>query len=128
MFTMNREYLEFETTPTNEDCAQVGDPNYLEKANEEVAKMRPLLVSKFFHEGNKEFTSLMGTFGKKSCSHDFGSYLELRYAFYEDEEVEVDGVKYCAWDFANFVESNWPETWNDDSPVSFKEYMQNRNN
>lgn len=121
---MRREYLEFETVPTNEDCAQVGSDNYYEEATAEIVKTIKLLESKFFHDGNKEVGLLWGDFSRKSQAHDFGTYYEIRYSFYEDEEVEVDGKNYCAWDFANFVESNWPETWNDDTPVSFKEWME----
>jgi len=97
---MYDEYIEFDTTPTNESCAQLSETeDYMPKMREEANQMIALL--------NKKFPNAPGEFAIKRQSHDFGAYLEIRYYF--DSEN--------GWDSANIIESNWPLTWKDDAPV-----------
>lgn len=99
---MNQQYIEFDTTPVNEDCVSISQTeDYLPKMREEANRMITLL--------NKKFPDVPGDFSIKRQNHDFGPYLEIRYYFDDDES---------GWSVANLVESNWPLTWEDDTPVT----------
>jgi hypothetical protein len=101
---METTYIEFDTSPTNEDCVSVSKTeDYIPKMKEEANRMVALL--------DKKFQNLPGYFGRKTVSHDFGSYIEIRYYFDDDAE---------GWASSNFVESNWPMTWNDDATCKFE--------
>ena len=97
MFNLD-EYLEFDTSPTNENGVQIGD---LSAMRAEAKRMIALLEQKF--------PNVPGEFSIKREEHDFGSYLQIRYYFDSDDE---DG-----WPSANLIENNWPTTWEDTTPV-----------
>jgi len=98
---MAHEYLEFETSPTNETCVQVSkDTDYMPAMRQEAKRMLELLEVRF--------PEAPGYFTANKCYHDFGTYLEIRYHFDDDDK---------SWEYANFIESNWPLTWSDNTPV-----------
>ncbi len=93
------EYIEFDTSPVNEDCVQVDKKtDYLPAMKAEARRMIELL--------DKKFPWADGNFRIKSQEHDFGTYVEIRYTFSEDE-----------WHLANCIESNFPQTWEDDAVI-----------
>lgn len=94
-------YIEFDTTPVNESCISVdSNTDYMPAMRAEANRMKELL--------EKRFADLNGYFKISSMSHDFGSYLEMRF-YYNDDE---DGTKEM-----QHVESNYPQTWQDTEPV-----------
>ena len=100
---MNNTYLEFDCSPTNEVGVGISKTDdYLPAMREEARRMIALL--------EKKFPDAPGDFRIKSQPHDFGTYLEIRYYFDEDEN---------GWDYANHIENNWPNTWEDDEVVPF---------
>jgi hypothetical protein len=98
-----REFLEFDTCPSNETCVQVSQTEDYMPAMRAEAK-------RFLEMMDKRFWNVPGEFRVSSQSHDFGSYLELRYYFDDNEE---------GWNSCNFVESNFPETWDDDQILTW---------
>ena len=87
------DYLEIGTTPCDEDCAQVGRPDYHEKSMEEAKRYIRMLKVKWPN----------ARLGIKTFRHDFGSYREVVVKFSNDEEAAI------AFD----LESNLPAQWND---------------
>jgi len=90
------QYIEFDSTPYEEDCVQVRTgENYMPAMRAQANRMIEMLEARF--------PDAPGYFSIKSCPHDFGSYLEIRYCFEGDD----------GWGWANFIEDNWPSTWGD---------------
>ena len=105
-----RDYLEFETTPSDEPCAQVGDEGYSIFARLEAQALYRQILRQFgaLPEGL--------TLKLYSAAHDFGNYYELR-AYFDDENT-------TAVDFAFNIEAEFPSNW-DSEAVNFlrsKEY------
>lgn len=104
-----KEYLELACTPLSEDCVQVRpDRNYLPEMKKEVQRFKEMLETRFPIPEN-----LIGQFGFsiKRNNHDFGMYMEVCCWFNDNNET--------AEDFAYFVESNLPETWDDKDILNF---------
>ena len=98
-------YMEFETSPTNEDCVSVSSTeDYMPAMRVEANKMLTLL--------NGRFQDVPGYFRISTQPHDFGSYLEIRYHYPDTEE----GNESC-----NFVENNFPDNWTDTEPMHFQQ-------
>lgn len=94
-------YESFDTTPTNEDCVSVSQTEeYTLRMSAETKRMIALL--------EKKFPDVEGFFDSKWCNHDFGRYQEIRYWFDDSES---------GWNSYEFVENNWPKTWEDDEPI-----------
>ena len=100
-----RDYLSFETAPYRENCVQVRrDRIYYPMMKLEAQLMKHQLI--------QEFPELEDRLVIARCSHDFGTYLELR-AYYEantdysdeDEELNTEDVVFE-------LENNFPEHWN----------------
>ncbi len=92
-----RETIEIGATPHGEDCAQVGAPDYAERARRECRAYINQLKRMFGEP--PEGCSLR----VKSFSHDFGSYHEV-VAVFDDENEE-------AAEYAYRLESDGPEYW-----------------
>lgn len=94
---MKTDYITLGATPCDEPCAQVGSPDYYEKAMVECRRYRDLLLKRFGEppEGAR--------FGIKSFPHDFGSYHEVVVVF----EIENEKAK----EYAYNVEANLPARW-----------------
>lgn len=101
----NKEYIEFDCSPLNEDCVSVSQSeDYMSKMREEATKMLTLLRNKF--------QTFPGYFRIKTQSHDFGQYLEIRY-YYDDNEEGQES--------ANTIESHYPQTWTDVDEITWQE-------
>ena len=99
---MSNTYVEFDCSPTDETGVSVSKTEeYMPKMREEANRMIDLLETKF--------QDAPGEFKRSRCEHDFGPYLEIRYCFTDDE---------YNWKWANFIESNWPVTWGDNTVMT----------
>jgi len=98
-FLSNFDELELSTTPTGEECAQVGAKEY---DYYELSKME---LKAFYHQILRMFPNppVGVSFKKKSNSHDFGSYYDLAIRFDSEDEAAVD--------YAFKVENNLPKLW-----------------
>jgi hypothetical protein len=94
-----KDYMVIDSSPYEENCAQVGSDNYEKRAKQECSKFINLIVKKC---GVPPIGAKLKT---TSFPHDFGRYYEVIVEF--DTAVE-DSVEY-----ALFVEANAPRTWND---------------
>jgi hypothetical protein len=81
---LNYIYLS-QTTPSDESCAQVGYDDYMRNARIEASVYRDQLKRTFGINPGGSFFRIV------RCPHDFGTYLDLR--FYYDDEDQVH-VKY----------------------------------
>lgn len=105
-----KDYLTLGPTPCEEDCQQVGTDSYDSvKAREELVRYKEMLISRF--PNAPEYSR----FGIKSFPHDFGSYSEV-VVYFDDSEYAKDSQEY-----AYFVESNLPSTWNDNQVLDWKQ-------
>lgn len=100
-----REYLELGSTPSDENCAQIGDSDYLAKVSEECKKYI-FLLEKCFPDLPEEVC-----FRRKSFPHDFGDYFEVVVCYNSNSDKQESA--------AYFVENNLPETWVDDKVRTF---------
>lgn len=95
-----RDYINIGCTPSAEKCAQVGDPDYTNKAKEECKRFIKQLVKEFGEPPSSASLKI------KSFHHEFGIYHEVVCYFNEgDEEAE----NYCYT-----IEADMPEYWEDD--------------
>ncbi len=83
--------------PGDEECAQVGSPDYYPRAKAECIRYIALLRKMFGAE--PEGARLV----TKSNAHDYGSYLEV--------VVKYDFDNEAATDYAFKVEKGLPATW-----------------
>lgn len=98
------EYLEFDTAPCEENCVQVDSKkDYMPEMRAEALRYVAMLEARF--------PNAPGEFRVKSNPHDFGSYLEVRYYYNNEDENELN--------WAYFIEGNLPSRW--DSPDIFTE-------
>lgn len=82
-----RDYLEIDTVPTDEDCAQVGAPDYDTRARREARA--------FINQILRHYPEpLYGDITFKRNQHDFGEYLSIKINFDDDDEES------CNWAFA----------------------------
>ena len=83
---MSREYLELGSAPADEECAQVGQPNYSEQGRAECKRYIELLrkVVGVEPQGARLIV--------KSNPHDFGEYFEVVCCYNEHDE---EAVKYA---------------------------------
>ncbi len=103
------EWFDFDTVPYEEQCAQVGEPNALQKMKDEVKRTKALLIQKF---GEPPIGVLIRPHRNE---HDFGSYFSLR--LYYNPNLP-DAVAY-----ALACEAEFPETWEDTASVDWRKYL-----
>ena len=91
------DYLEIGPGPADEDCAQVGDPDYAQKARTECRRFIDLIRKKL---GPEPAGAMLTT---RWNDHDFGSYLEVvcKYDRYLDAAI----------DYAFRCEAEAPTRW-----------------
>ena len=82
-----RDYLEIDPVPTEEDCAQVGAPDYYERARREARAFIGQILRHYPEP-------LYGNVTIKRNQHDFGEYLSIKINFDDDDEES------CNWAFA----------------------------
>ena len=92
-------YLSLAPAPTEEDCAQVGTPDYRDRALAECARFIRLLRQKIGPEPEGAWLSVQW------FAHDFGPYCEVVCYYHTDIQASVEYAFHC--------EDNLPATWND---------------
>jgi hypothetical protein len=101
---MAKEYVYHGSSPTDEECAQVGEYNYTQKGYQEckayVGQLYRLLAEKGYTRDKLPESYRIHV---KSEAHDFGSYYEVVSSF--DPKVEE------AWDIALLLDNDVPCKW-----------------
>lgn len=92
-----KDYISIGSTPRDEPCAQVGDPEYREKALTECQRFIQLLRQTFGPEPRGAWLTT------KWFLHDFGEYLEVVCYFTAEIEASVEYALRC--------EAEMPTTW-----------------
>lgn len=96
--------MEIGPTPSGENCAAVGSPNY-----ETLAKIE---TRAFINQLERIFPEAKGRFKAKGFEHDFGRYYEVCVFFDGNDE------KSC--EIAYNVEANVPEEWDEEAKKELK--------
>jgi len=91
------DYLSLGPVPADEDCAQVGQPDYGSRARAECRRYISLLRKKFGPEPGKARLELKG------CPHDFGTYYDVVVGYDEDDKESVE--------YAFRLERDAPSRW-----------------
>jgi hypothetical protein len=97
------DYLNLGPTPTNEDCAQVGSPDFEKRANRQLDAYKAQLERMF--PGLKTHKSM--EFKKMWFPHDFGSYGEIVIVYDADNELEAATAIEIEW--------NTPTHWDQEA-------------
>lgn len=92
-----RDFIEIGSSPCDEDCAQVGEPDFHEKATKEMRRYIDLIRKKLGPEPEG------ARLGIKWFPHDFGSYGEVVCYFEDDNEK--------AREYAFKCEAEAPANW-----------------
>jgi hypothetical protein len=95
------DYLNLGSTPSDEDCAQVGSPDYENRANKELDAYMAQLERMF--PGLETHKSMR--FKKMWFPHDFGSYGEIVIVYDADNELEAATAIEIEWN----TPTNWDE-------------------
>jgi hypothetical protein len=106
----NEEELYLSTSPTNEECAQIGTSDYYKRASIECSEYIKQLKRIFGQP------PLESKFKIKHCPHDFGTYYEVVISFNESNDEESE--------YAYNVESNVPEYWDEIAKENIKQKIQ----
>lgn len=94
-----RDYLEIGSTPADEDCAQVGQPDYAEKARAECKR--------FIEQIERHYPSPeLGYLKIKSNRHDFGTYYEVVAVYDNEDEASTQWAYAIEGDEKNVL-ANW---------------------
>lgn len=91
------DYVELGSAPADEECAQVGEDGYREKALAQCDAYMKLIMR---HLGVPPLGARLAT---KSFNHDYGTYYEVVCYFQDGNEA--------AFDYAFRCESEAPRTW-----------------
>lgn len=96
------DYLTLGPVPCDEDCAQVGEPDFRNQSRREMKAYLNQLKREFadWDKSNVNFKITI-------FSHDFGSYGEVCVEYNDYDEVGSD--------FAIHVENNLPMNWDDEA-------------
>ena len=95
------DYLNLGSTPSDEDCAQVGSPDYQNRANKELDAYKAQLERMFPGlETHKRME-----FKKMWFPHDFGSYGEIVITYDDDNELEAATAIEIEWN----TPTNWDQ-------------------
>lgn len=104
MLLGSTDFMNFDPVPHDEDAVQVQrDVDYMPAMKEQTRRMKAMLEAKF--------PDVPGWFTIARNEHDFGTYLSINYNFHEDKEGRESML---------FVESNWPDTWDDTEVMKFE--------
>ncbi len=94
---MARDYVDIGSSPSDEDCAQVGSPDYYTRAKAECARFIELIRKTLGEVPPGAHLAV------KSNPHDFGTYYEV-VCYYQDDDEE-------ARKYAYRCESDAPAKW-----------------
>lgn len=97
-----RDFVYIAPTPVDEDCAQVGTDNYMERARKECNAFRNQLRRVFGAEPEGAEIKI-----KREDGHDAGSYLEVVCWYNENYPESVD--------YAFKLEGETPERWDEEA-------------
>jgi len=93
------DYIELGSSPSGEDCAQLGTTGYYERMTVEIGELRRMMER--VHPVPLGYVS--ARYGRKAFEHDFGMYYELCAYFDDRDSVSID------WAFE--AERCVPERW-----------------
>jgi len=96
-----RGYIELGSSPSGEDCAQLGTPGYYDRMTVEIGELRRMMEQ--VHPAPDTCPS--ARYVRKSFQHDFGTYYELCAYFDDRDPVSIQ------WSFE--AERCVPERWDD---------------
>ena len=99
------DYIDFERTPHEENCAQVGTEWHYEVSQIEAKAMLAQLNRMFPDQMNELRVSV------KQNTHDFGTYLTIRCRYQCDSEDE---------DLAYEIENDYPSHWDEPAKAYLK--------
>jgi len=101
------DYMEIGPNPCEEDCAQLGTPDYRRISNIEM--------DVYIDQLCREFATRLDyvDFGKKWFNHDFGSYGEVVVYYNTEDELSTKA--------AFFIEANLPMNWDEESLEALRE-------
>jgi len=115
--------ITFDATPTDEKCAQVGTPDYYERAQAEcqVYRRQLLRMYKAAHNPNGEDWGLPEgcTLRIKSNPHDSGTYHEVGARFNDDIPAAVEA--------AFWFDANIPSHWDEEARKELEELIPETN-
>jgi hypothetical protein len=100
-----KDYIELGSTPTDEECAQLGKEGYQDRAARECAayinQLWRLLELQYgiTRDSNPYQISLV----RKSNSHDFGTYYEVAVRF---DDTDKHAIEVAYW-----LDGNTPSKW-----------------
>ena len=92
-----RDYISLGSSPIEETCVQIGEPDYTRRSIQECNRFKDQLEKEFGTPPEKAYLSV------KAFPHDFGTYHEV-VCYYDDSDEE--SVQYCY-----NVEMNLPLDW-----------------
>jgi len=92
-----RDYVSLGSAPYGEECAQVGEENYAQRAIKECKRFIQLIRSVFGPEPDGAKLSV------KAFNHDFGTYYEVVCYFDEESPKAIEYAFKC--------EEHVPERW-----------------
>ena len=96
-----RDYIELGSSPSGEDCAQLGTPGYYDRMTVEISELRRMMER--VHPVPLGYVS--ARYGRKAFEHDFGMYYELC-AYFDDRD-------FVSIQWALDAEELVPERWDD---------------
>jgi hypothetical protein len=96
-----RDFVEYGTTPSGEDCAQVGSENFTANARKECIMFIKQIRRTFGVEPEGATLSI------KSSNHDLGTYYDVVCYFDDNNEV--------ASDYAYRIDNELPEYWDEEA-------------
>jgi hypothetical protein len=99
-----RDYFSLGQTPSAEDCAQVGQPDYRRKALAECQRFIDLIRETLGPEPKGAELAI------KSFPHDFGTYYEVVIWFERDDAEAIAYAVRC--------EDDAPRTWDEEGDTS----------
>jgi hypothetical protein len=97
-----KDYLVLGPVPYDEDCAQVGAEDYIEKSSLEILAYLNQLNRKFPEAESKGID-----FKKKRFDHDFGSYYEVCAYWNVNDEVSDE--------YVYIIEASLPDVWDEEA-------------
>lgn len=109
---MGIDYMEIGSSPSDEDCAQLGSDNY--------DKLSRIELNAYVHQLERMFPYVKNSdslkFAVKRFNHDFGTYAEVVIYFDTANEFEYN----CAID----IEHNLPMNWDEEAKEEIKNKLQ----
>jgi len=110
---MTRDYISLGSSPSDEDCAQVGSDNYRELSRIELQEFKRMM-----EVINPAPEDCIAYYTVKSFPHDFGSYHELCAVFDDNDDQSIE------WAFN--AENITPVQWDNEAKEKIAAYNFNK--